>query len=161
MFGKTWLSGEATIVAVNIKRVSSDGLTPTREFAADVRIPGRDPVRVRLDEARWTTDFWAPGVGDVVNVLQDEKSGAVKFDMKDPRLSVKHHDDSKGDSFAATLAAGPGATPVAAPTPAGQPSQTDLAALIANAQVLQANDPSTAALRESILKAMKDREPSA
>ncbi|MEP6478202.1 MAG: hypothetical protein ABJB03_02330 [Rhodoglobus sp.] len=152
MFGKTWLSGEATIVAVNIKRVSGDGLTPTREFAADLRIAGREPVRVRLDEARWTADFWPPSVGDVVNVLQDEKSGAVKFDMKDPRLSVKHHDDSRGGSFAATLAA----APAAADPAATQPSQEQLAALIANAQVLQANDPATAALRDSILKAMKD-----
>ena len=111
MFGKTWLSGEATIVAVNIKRVSSDGLTPTREFAADVRIPGREPQRMLLNEARWTADFWAPEVGHIVNVLQDEKSGAVKFDMKDPRLSVKHHDQSRAGSFAAAWRPSPELSP--------------------------------------------------
>jgi len=40
MFGlgkKEWEPAVATIVLVNIKKVSGDGLTPTREWGADVR----------------------------------------------------------------------------------------------------------------------------
>lgn len=107
MFGKSWTSGEAKIIAVNIVRVSSDGITPTREFAADVAVPGVDPFRARLGEAKFTADFWPANVGEVRGILYDEKSKAVKFDMKDPRNSVKHHDDAKASAFDALLRESP------------------------------------------------------
>ncbi|PXW29097.1 UNVERIFIED_CONTAM: hypothetical protein DES50_110133 [Williamsia faeni] len=103
MFGKTWVSGTATIVAVNIVRVSSDGQTPTREFAADIVVPGIDPFRAKLTEPRWTTDFWPPSAREIRGVLREAKSGAVRFDMKDPRNSYKHHGDAAADAFRATL----------------------------------------------------------
>lgn len=103
MFGKTWVSGTATIVAVNIAKVSSDGQTPTREFAADVVVPGVAPFRTKLTEPRWTADFWPPNAREVRGVLRDAKSGAVRFDMKDSRNSYKHHDDAADAAFRATL----------------------------------------------------------
>ena len=69
MFGKKkWESAEATIVLVNIKRVSSDGLTPTRQWAADVKKTDGAVFRAQIDEPRWVTDFWPPDAGAVVKV---------------------------------------------------------------------------------------------
>jgi hypothetical protein len=107
MFGiskKIWEPAEATIVLVNIKKVSSDGLTPTREWAADVRKADGTVVRARIDEPRWVTDFWPPDAGAVVKVEVDPKSGAVRFDTKnDPTLTLKGQEKLKNDAFKAAL----------------------------------------------------------
>ncbi len=104
MFGKTWEPAEATIVLVNIKRVSSDGLTPTREWAADVRKADGSVVRAKIDEPRWVTDFWPPDAGAVVKVEVEAKTGAVRFDVKnDPQLSLKGQEKAKKDAFDAAL----------------------------------------------------------
>ena len=106
MFGrkKAWESAEATIVLVHIKRVSSDGLTPTREWVADVRRADGSVVRAQIDEPRWVTDFWPPDAGAVVRVQIDPTSGAVRFDVKnDPQLSVKGQDRLKAEAFRAAL----------------------------------------------------------
>jgi hypothetical protein len=99
MFGKKWHPGTATIVAVNIVRVSSDGQTPTREFAADIVVPGVAPFRAKLTEPRWTADFWPPTAREVRGILREAGSGAVRFDMKDPRNSFKHHDGAAAADF--------------------------------------------------------------
>jgi hypothetical protein len=104
MFGrKSWKSGEAKVLAVNIIRVTPDGVTPTREFAADISVPGVDPFRAKLGEARFTADFWPPSVGEVRGVLFDPASHAVKFDMKDKRNSFKHHTAASASGFDALL----------------------------------------------------------
>lgn len=105
MFGKKdWEKAEATIVLVNIKRVSSDGLTPTREWAADVRKADGTVVRAKIDEPRWVTDFWPPDAGEVVKVEVDPKSGMVRFDVKsDPMLTMKGRDKAQSDAFNAAL----------------------------------------------------------
>lgn len=101
MFGsKSWEPAEATIVLVNIKRVSSDGITPTREWAADVKKADGTVIRAKIDEPRWVTDFWPPEKGAVVKVEVDAKSGMVRFDVKnDPQLSVKGQEKLKADAF--------------------------------------------------------------
>lgn len=105
VFGKKdWEPAEATIVLVNIKRVSSDGLTPTREWAADVRKADGSVVRAKIDEPRWVTDFWPPDAGAVVKVEVDPKSGTVRFDVKnDPQLTVKGQEKLKADAFKRAL----------------------------------------------------------
>ena len=79
MFGrkKEWESAEATILLVNIKRVSSDGLTPTREWAAEVRRTDGTAFRAKIDEPRWVTDFWPPDAGAVVRVRPGDGSGGT------------------------------------------------------------------------------------
>jgi hypothetical protein len=107
MFGrgrKEWENAEATIVLVRIKKVSSDGLTPTREWAADVRRADGTLVRAKIDEPRWVTDFWPPDAGAVVKVQINPQTGVVRFDVKnDPQLSVKGQEKLKSDAFEATL----------------------------------------------------------
>jgi hypothetical protein len=103
MFGKSWESAQATILLVNIKKVSSDGLTPTREWAAEVRKADGSTLRARIDEPRWVTDFWPPDAGDVVAVEIEAKGGAVRFDMKDPQLSLKGREKARKDAFTAAL----------------------------------------------------------
>ena len=104
MFGKkSWEKAEATIVLVNIKRVSSDGLTPTREWAADVRKADGTVVRAKIDEPRWVTDFWPPDAGAVVAV-EVSASGDVRFDVKgDPQLSAKGQEKLRADAFRTAL----------------------------------------------------------
>lgn len=104
MFGrKSWEKAQATIVLVNIKRVSSDGLTPTREWAADVRRADGAVVRAKIDEPRWVTDFWPPDAGAVVGV-EVSPTGEVRFDVKgDPQLSLKGQEKMKADAFRAAL----------------------------------------------------------
>lgn len=105
MFGKKkgWEPATATIVLVNIKRVPSDGLTPTREWAADVRTADGSVSRMKIDEPRWVTDFWPPDVGDVVKV-EVSHSGGVRFDVKnDPQLSVKGQEHLKAEAFKRAL----------------------------------------------------------
>ena len=106
MFGKlkkTEVSGSAAIIAVNIVRVSSDGQTPTREFAADISVPGVDPFRTKLCEPKWTADFWPATARETRGILYDTVSKEVRFDMKDPRNSYKHHGDAKTSAFDALL----------------------------------------------------------
>lgn len=107
MFGlgkKEWEPAVATIVLVNIKKVSSDGLTPTREWAADVRRADGSVVRAKIDEPRWVTDFWPPDAGAVVGVQIDPKSGEVRFDVKnDPQLSLKGQEAAKAAAFTKAL----------------------------------------------------------
>ncbi len=105
MFGKKdWEKGEATIVLVNIKRVSSDGLTPTREWAADVTRADGTVFRAKIDEPRWVTDFWPPDAGAVVKVEVDPKTNAVRFDVKnDQQLSLKGQEALKREAFKRTL----------------------------------------------------------
>lgn len=102
MFGRTkdWESAEATILLVRITKVSSDGLTPTREWAAEVRRADGTSFRAKIGEPRWVTDFWPPDAGDVVGVQIDPQTLAVRFDAKnDPRLSVKGRDRLEADRF--------------------------------------------------------------
>ena len=104
MFGrKNWQPAEATIVLVRVKRVSSDGQPPTREWAADVRTADGSVFRAKLDEPRWTVDFWPPDARQVVAVQHDPKTGAVRFDMSDPRLSVKARERAEKARFEAAL----------------------------------------------------------
>jgi|GEM_PF-2703761 len=112
MFGRgkqEWEDAEATIVLVHVKRVSSDGLTPTREWAADARLRDGRVVRVKLDEPRWVIDFWPPDAGAVVKVRYSAKTGEARFDVKnDPRLSVKGRERLEADAFRAALEQRPG-----------------------------------------------------
>lgn len=104
MFTRKWQPATATIVLVHIKRMSSDGLTPTRQWAADVN-DGVGPMRrVKIEEPRWVTDFWPPDAGASVAVKVDPKSGSVRFDLDDPQLSVKGRDRLAAEAFAAALA---------------------------------------------------------
>lgn len=176
MFGKSWEPAEATIVLVNIKHVSSDGGTLTREWAADVRKADGTVVRAKIDEPRWAVDFWPPLVGDVLKVEVEAKSGKVRFDMDDPKLSIKAHERAKKDAFAAALDQTPG-SPTAAPVPGvAMPggmgglgalglNAEQLAALMARSQggVVDLRDggADAQALRASILKAMGQEPPSA
>ncbi|MCU1481527.1 MAG: hypothetical protein JWQ19_2313 [Subtercola sp.] len=109
-FRKNWQPASAVIVLVTIKRVSSDGLTPTREWAADVTAADGTVTRAKIGEPRWVTDFWPPSVGAVIAVEIDTKSASVRFDMKDPQLSVKGQDKLKADAFAAALRVAPTST---------------------------------------------------
>jgi len=186
MFGKSWEPAEATIVLVNIKHVSGSGSTVTQEWAADVRKADGTVVRAKIDEPRLAINFWAPVVGDVVKVEVDAKSGKVRFDMDDPKLSARAHHRAKEDAFAAALDQAPG-TPTAAPVPGvAMPgvamsgvdmpggmaglgalglSAEQVAALMARSQggVVDLRDggEDAQALRASILKAIGQEPPSA
>ncbi|MGV8883729.1 MAG: hypothetical protein ACOH19_16395 [Rhodoglobus sp.] len=104
MFGRAnWEPARAVIVLVHIKRVSSDGLTLTREWAADVTRSDGSVVRAQIDEPRWVTDFWPPDAGDRVLVLVNSRNGKVRFDMTDPQLSLKGRDKAERDAFRAAL----------------------------------------------------------
>ena len=111
MFGRgkrEWESAAATIVLVHIKKVSSDGLTPTREWIADVRRADGSVMRARIDEPRWVTDFWPPDAGAQVKVLVESRTGEVRFDVKnDPTLSVKGQDRMKAEAFRNALGQNP------------------------------------------------------
>lgn len=104
---KTEVPGTAVIIAVNVIRVSSDGITPTREFAADITVPGVEPFRAKLGEPKWTADFWPASARETRGILFDTASKEVRFDMKDPRNSVKHHDDATSSAFDALLQQNP------------------------------------------------------
>ena len=111
MFGKTKkteVSGTAAILAVNIVRVSSDGQTPTREFAADIAVEGVEPFRAKLGEPRWTADFWPPSARETRGILYDTATREVRFDMSDPRNSFKHHGDASAAGFNDLLKGAPG-----------------------------------------------------
>ena len=105
MFGKRdWQPAEARIILVNIKRISGDGSTPTREWAADVTRTDGTVFRARIDEPRWVTDFWPPDAGAVVKVQVDAKTQAVRFDVKgDPRLTVTGQDRMRAEEFKRSL----------------------------------------------------------
>ena len=105
MFGnRDWQPAEARIILVNIKRVSGDGLTPTREWAADVTRADGTVFRARIDEPRWVTDFWPPDAGAVVKVQVDAKTQAVRFDVKgDPGLTVTGQDRVRAEDFKRSL----------------------------------------------------------
>ncbi|WP_156465871.1 MULTISPECIES: hypothetical protein [unclassified Rathayibacter] len=105
MFGRrVWEPAVATIVLVHIKRVSSDGLTPTREWSADVRRADGSVARARIDEPRWVTDFWPPDAGAVVKVEVDPKTGSVRFDVAhDPQLSVRGQEKLMAEKFKRSL----------------------------------------------------------
>jgi hypothetical protein len=105
---KTEVSGTAEILAVNIVRVSSDGQTPTREFAADITVPGVELFRAKLGEPRWTADFWPASARETRGILYDTATKEVRFDMGDPRNSFKHHDDVKASGFDDLLKGAPG-----------------------------------------------------
>ena len=93
----------ARIVLVHVKRVSSDGLTTTREWAADVRTADGVVRRAKIDEPRWVTDFWPPDAGAVVKV-EVSPTNDVRFDVKnDPQLSVKGQDKLRAEAFKRTL----------------------------------------------------------
>ena len=181
MFGKSWEPAEATIVLVNVKHVSSSGSTVTYEYAADVRKADGTVVRAKIDEPRLAIDFWPPSVGDVLKVEVEAKSGKVRFDMDDPKLSVKAHERATKDAFAAALEQAPG-SPTAAPVPAIPMPGVDMpggmaglgalglsaeqvAALMARSQGgvvdLRGGGEDAQALRASILKAMGQEPPSA
>ena len=111
MFGKikkTEVKGSAVIVAVNIVRVSSDGQTPTREFAADISVTDVEAFRTKLGEPKWTADFWPPTARETRGILYDTATREVRFDMGDPRNSFKHHDDVKAAGFDDLLKGAPG-----------------------------------------------------
>ncbi|NQX35133.1 hypothetical protein [Herbiconiux sp. VKM Ac-2851] len=103
MFRRQEVAAEATIVLVHIRRVSSDGLTPTREWAADVRMPDGALRRTRIAEPRWVIDFWPPDAGAVVGVLVHEPTGRARFDMRDRRLSARGRKKLASEAFAAAL----------------------------------------------------------
>jgi hypothetical protein len=103
MFSKKWQPASATIVLVHIVRVSSDGLTPTRAWAADVREADGTVRRARIGEPRWVIDFWPPDAGAVVAVLVHRRSRSVRFDMRDPQLSAKGQKRLAAEAFAAAL----------------------------------------------------------
>jgi len=105
---KTEVEGTALILAVDIVRVSSDGQTPTREFAADIAVPDVEPFRTKLTEPKWTADFWPPTARETRGILYDTATQQVRFDMKDPRNSFKHHDDAKHSGFDDLLKGAPG-----------------------------------------------------
>ncbi|WKK72760.1 hypothetical protein Q0F99_07580 [Rathayibacter oskolensis] len=105
MFGRrAWEPAIATILLVHIKRVSSDGLTPTREWSADVTRADGSVRRAKIDEPRWVTDFWPPDAGAVVKVEVDERTGAVRFDVKnDPQLSLRGQEKLRAEQFKRSL----------------------------------------------------------
>ncbi len=110
MFGrqkKHWEDAQATILLVTITKVSSDGLTPTREWAAEVRRTDGTAFRARIAEPRWVTDFWPPDAGDTVKVQIDPQTMAVRFDVKnDPRLSLTGRDRLAAEAFQRALDGG-------------------------------------------------------
>lgn len=154
MFGKNWQSAEATILQVHIKKTSGDGLVSIREFAAEVRPGSGDVFRAKIDEPRWTMDFFPPSVRDVVKVEFDAKSGTVRFDMSDPTLSFKAHEKAEKDAFAASLR-NPSPTPTAsAPRPGATITAEQLQNLFGAATMVSPDsDAQAAALREMILRA--------
>jgi hypothetical protein len=126
MFGHDWEPGTATIVAVHVKSTTGDGLVSIHEFAADITPASGAPFRTLLEEPTIATDFWAPGVGDVVKVQVDVKREKAKFDKADPKISFKAHQHGDDARFEATLAAAP-----AAAVPTASASIPDRAADVA------------------------------
>jgi hypothetical protein len=91
MFGKKDLeAGEAVIVENHIKHHGGgQGQNNLREWVADVRPLHGQAFRAVIQTPNLALDFREPVVGDVVRVLIDPKSGKVKFDKSDPRISLK------------------------------------------------------------------------
>lgn len=115
MFGQDWDKGEATIVARDAK-FTGDGSVATYTYVADVRLSSGETFRATIHEPTIATDFWAPGVRDVVSVLVKPKGRKVKFDKDDPRLSVRAYDAARKKAFEDAQGQPAGTTPAATPT---------------------------------------------
>jgi hypothetical protein len=111
MFGQDWDKAEATIVNRDAK-FSGSGATATHTFVADVRLSSGESFRATVHEPNIATDFWPPGIGDVVSVLVKSKDRKVKFDMDDERLSVKAHHAAKKTAFGSVQQQPAGTPPV-------------------------------------------------
>jgi hypothetical protein len=72
-----------------------------------VRLSSGETFRATVREPTIATDFWAPGIRDVVSVLVRTKDRKVKFDKDDDRLSVKVR-GSQEEGFRADPAAAGG-----------------------------------------------------
>ncbi|MEY9964192.1 hypothetical protein ABIA33_002234 [Streptacidiphilus sp. MAP12-16] len=114
---KDWELGEAVIVENHIKHHGGgQGLNNLREWAADVHPVNGQPFRAVLQTPNLALDFREPGVGDVVRVLIDPKSGKVKFDKSDPRISLKAARAREQAHFEDAAAGRPG-SPAVPPNP--------------------------------------------
>jgi hypothetical protein len=110
MFGKKDLeAGEAVIVENHIKHHGGgQGQSNLREWVADVRPVHGQTFRAVIQTPNLALDFREPVVGDVVRVLIDPKSGKVKFDKSDPRISLKAARAQKQARFEEAAAGQPG-----------------------------------------------------
>jgi hypothetical protein len=111
IFGTKWEPGTATIVAVHVKSTSGDGMVTIKEFAVDVTPESGEPFRALVQEPRIATNFWAPGVGNVVRVEIDPKGLQVRFDKSDPQINAKGRVAGVKSEFEATLAQPVGSGP--------------------------------------------------
>ena len=82
--------------------------TGARKFVVDVTEPGREVFRTVVHAPLLAGDFYVPFVGDQVGVEVDAKSGNVRFDKSDPRLSAKARKRAKADRFDEALHQPPG-----------------------------------------------------
>ena len=121
MFGRDWQATEATIVDRQRKQTSGSVLGAW-EFVADVRSADGSATRATIQEPTIATDFWAPGIGDVVGVLVDSGRDKVKFDKDDPRISAKARKQQGQDRLAASAAQAPGTSAATAAMPAPFPA---------------------------------------
>lgn len=118
MFRKKDLeAGEAVIVENHIKHHGGgQGQSNLREWVADVRPVHGQTFRAVIQTPNLALDFREPVVGDVVRVLIDPKSGKVKFDKSDPRISLKAARAQEQARFEEAAAGRPGSV-AASPAP--------------------------------------------
>ena len=137
MFGKKDLeAGEAVIVENHIKHHGGgQGQGNLREWVADVRSAHGQTFRAVIQTPNLALDFREPVVGDVVRVLIDPKSGKVKFDKSDPRISLKAARAQEQARFAEAAAGQPGSV-AASPAPDGVAERLSALQLLKDTGVL-------------------------
>jgi hypothetical protein len=108
MFGKKWESGQGTVVAANVAKLSSDGTPSVREYIVDVRSAAGETFRAKVGDPRIVNDFKPPSAGAVVGVEIDAASRRVRFEKGHPALSWKAYEAAKAAAFEQRLNLPPG-----------------------------------------------------
>ncbi len=119
MLGRNWANAEGTIVDYSDHRDSLTG-GYVCDYVVDVKPQDQPAFRATLRHRRlggwWaSSDFAASSKGDVVGVLFNPSSQNVKFDLEDPRFSLRTRrraDAQKADERLHRTAEGaPGTSP--------------------------------------------------
>ena len=114
MFDGHWRPAEGVVVERRIKDSKWTGGTSSVvlfEFIVDVRPADGAPFRALVQTPTIATDFSEPEVGQHVQVEIHGDSQKVRFDKRDPGLSIKATERARKQRFDETLHTDPGSQP--------------------------------------------------
>lgn len=94
-FGHQWTAVEGAIIARQEVANDPQGQCPVFKYVVELRLPDGPATRVEVHEPAIATDFRHPSEGETVGFELDVKSGKVRFDKSDPRLSRKAHETAE------------------------------------------------------------------